>query len=216
MISKLTTFFITLALSIPALAAFADKKDGEFVTMSGTVKDVKADSFNLKTKNQMILIEMDDNDWDADGYKLVAGDEVVVSGVVDQDFLEKKKIEAGSVYVKSLNTYFYASSMDEEGAPYLSPTYANISTLPEDSIVELTGKVTSINNREFNVYTGLREVTIDTKGMLYNPMDDKGFTRIEKGDRVTVSGIITDNFFGKREIDANTLYEVKNAEKMAE
>lgn len=216
MISKILLTITSLALVLVSHASLSAKKDGEFVTISGTVKNVKADSFQLKSKDHIIFVEMDDNDWDADGYKLVNGDEVVVNGVVDKDFLEKKKIEAGSVYVKGLNTYFYASSMDEEGAPFLSPTYANIATLPEHTVVELTGKVTNINNRTFTVNTGLREIVVDTKSLIYNPMDDKGFTQIDLGDRVNVTGDISDNFFDQRQVDASSLYEVENAEIKAE
>ena len=213
---KFLTFTLSIALSAVAFANFSSKKDGEFVTLSGKVKNVKADSFQLMNGNRTILIEMDDNDWDADGYKLVNGDEVVVSGVVDQDFLEKKKIEAGSVYVKSLNTYFYASSMDEEGAAYLSPTYSTFATLPENATVEMTGKVISVSGREFVIYTGLRNVTVDTDSLIYNPMDKIGFTKIKKGDRVTVTGKVDDNIFGKRKVNASSLYELKNNQVFAE
>ncbi|MDZ7782331.1 MAG: hypothetical protein U5K56_05075 [Halioglobus sp.] len=61
-----------------------------------------------------ITVEMDDSDRDADGYKLIEGDRITVSGVVDDDFYESTKIEAASVYVEELGTHFYASSIDEE------------------------------------------------------------------------------------------------------
>ena len=79
--------------SISALAGISDKTNGEFVTLSGKVTSVSADWFKLKTDKKTILVEMDDYDWDVDGYKLVKGDQVVVNGRVDHDFLEKKKIE---------------------------------------------------------------------------------------------------------------------------
>ena len=106
--------------------------------------------------------------------------------------------------------------MDEEGAPFLSPTYTNIATMPENSVVELTGEVTKIDDRKFIINTGLRELAVDTKSLIYNPMDDKGYTKIDLGDRVTVTGNVTDNFFGRRQIDATSLYEVENAEIKAE
>lgn len=196
---------LTLSLTSMAFANFKSKTDGEFITISGKVTDVSADWFKLKANGRSILVEMDDGDHDADGYKLVKGDDVVVSGVIDHDFLEKKKIEAGSVYVKSLNTYFYASSIDEEGAPYLSPTYIGIATLPENTMVELRGKVTNINVRKFTLDTGLRKITVDTDTLLYNPLDDVGFTKVKKGDRVMVSGVVDDNFFGKREVNASSI-----------
>lgn len=207
--SKIFNLIITITLtSTSVYAGFSSKTNGEFVTASGKVFAVTADSFKLKTDKTTIHVEMDDYDWDADGYKLVNGDQVVVNGRIDNDFLEKKKIEAGSVYVKGLNTYFYANSDDEEGAPFLTNSYAYIETLPENAFVDIQGKVTSIDDRVFVLNTGLRKVKVDTKNLLYNPLDNVGFTKIKKGDRVKVSGIVDENFFGKKEIDANSIVEL--------
>lgn len=57
-------------------------------------------------------------DWCQEGYRLLDGGEVTVYGRVDDDMFESKSIEAGSVYVKDLNTYFHANSTDEEDAMY--------------------------------------------------------------------------------------------------
>ncbi len=57
---------------------------------------------------------MDDWDWYAEGYKLLNGEKVRVHGLIDDDLFETTKIEASSVYVQNLGTYFYASSADEE------------------------------------------------------------------------------------------------------
>ncbi len=203
----LTTFILALA-GFTSKAAFSDKSDGEFVTLTGKVTKVGPDAFNLKVNGKTILVEMDDYDWDADGYKLVVGDNVVVTGRVDQDFLEKKKVEAGSVYVKGLNTYFYASSADEEGAPYLTTAYSYLKTLPENALVDIQGKVTDVSGREFTIDTGFRKIKVDTKNLLYNPLDNRGYTQIDKGDRVRVSGRVEDSFFEGKEIKADFVSEI--------
>lgn len=204
---------VTTLASGAALANFDSKSNGEHITLSGTVRDVKANSFHLKTGNKDILVEMDDyNKWSADGFKLVNGDQVVVNGRIDQDFLEKKKIEAGSVYVKNINTTFYADSADEEDLPYVPSTYLSIKTLPEGAQADIQGQVTDVSGREFTVDTGVRKVTVDTQKMLYNPLDERGFTKLKKGDRVRVSGVVEDNFFENKELSANSVLElpVKN------
>lgn len=43
-----------------------------------------------------ITVEMDNDDRDADGYKLMKGDEVRVSGMIDDDFYNLTSIEASS------------------------------------------------------------------------------------------------------------------------
>jgi hypothetical protein len=57
---------------------------------------------------------MDDWDWYAEGKNLIDGDKVTVYGRIDDDFFETTSIEASSVYVESLGSYFYASAADEE------------------------------------------------------------------------------------------------------
>lgn len=184
------------------------KTDGEFVTISGKVTTVAPDFFKVKMRDETILVEMDDYDWDADGYKLALGDRVVVTGVVDHDFLEKKKIEAGSVYVKNINSYFYANSDDEEDYPYVSTTYFMMSELPDNASVDLKGRVVEVDGREFVLDTGFRKVTIDTSDLIYNPMDDKGYTQVDLGDRLRVTGLVDDQFFDGKEIMANFISEV--------
>lgn len=203
------TFILGFLLSTSGFSAIANKTDGEYVTLSGKVTEVSADAFMLKTKNKTIIVEMDDSDWDADGYKLVKGDEVVVNGKVDRDFLERNKVEAGSVYVKNLNTYFFASSTDEEGAPFLPNIYPFVETLPDNAIVDLQGKVVSVNGRTFVLDTGLRKVTVDTEKLIYNPMDNVGFTKIDKGDRVRVSGVVDDDFFTGKKVSTNSIVELR-------
>ncbi len=203
---------MALCSGVGATSSKFDRKvNGEFITISGKVSNVKADSFNLKTEGRTIFVEMDDYDWDADGYKLVNGDRVVVTGRIDHDFLERKKIEAGSVYVKGINTYFFASSDDEEGpgnySTYLYPDYSGLKMLPENTHAHLSGTVTKINGRKFTLDTGLRKVVVDTSNLIYNPLDNVGYTQVDKGDFVSVSGSVDENFFGKKELDAGYVVE---------
>lgn len=206
---KILLILLSLSVySFSALAEFSEKTNGEFVTISGKVTDVKANSFNLNVDGKKILVEMDDYGWGADGYKLVNGDQVVVSGRVDKDLFENKKVEAGSVYVKNLDTYFFANSSDEEDVPVISTTYSLVPTLPEGAMVDVQGKITKINGREMTVDTGIRKVTVDTDNMIYNPLDKEGFTKLSVGDRVRASGKVDDDFFEGKEVKANFVTEL--------
>lgn len=192
-----------------AQAKFDEKTNGEAITISGKVTNVKANTFNLKTADRNILVEMDDySNWVADGFKLRDGDEVVVYGRVDQDLFEKKKIEAGTVYVKNINTTFYANSADEEDRSYTPTNYGYFSGLKEGAFVDLKGRITQVSGREFVLDTGIRKVTVDTKSLLYNPLDKKGFTRLEPGDLVRVTGTVEDEYFDSKEVSAATVIEL--------
>jgi RNase P/RNase MRP subunit p29 len=207
-LKMILTAFLLFSASA-GFAKFSNKVNGEYITISGKVSDVKADSFKLKANSRTIHVEMDDYDWDADGYKLVNGDQVVVNGRIDQDFLERKKIEAGSVYVKGINSYFFANSDDEEGPANQTYTnYTGMTFLPENASATINGTVTSTSGRKFTIDTGLRKVTVDTETLIYNPLDKVGYTRISKGDFVKVSGTIDETFFGKKELKASYVVEL--------
>lgn len=205
----LAVFTVTMPL---AFADFANKTNGEFVTLSGKVTNVKANSFTLNSEGKEIPVEMDDyNAWVADGFKLINGDRVVVTGKVDKDFLEKKKVEAGSVYVKNIDTFFFASSDDEEDMSYVPSTYRYVSSLPEGALVDMQGTITAVSGREFTIDTGVRKVKVDTEKLGYNPMDKTGFTKLNVGDRVRVSGKVDDNLFEPKEVAASYVTELSKS-----
>ncbi len=176
------------------------KPDRAWISINGEIKSVSADSFILDYGEGVIIVEMDDGDRDADGYKLLPGDRVSVSGRIDDNFFNKTTIEALSVYVEKLNTYFYASAADEEGDPvdysvwYRSPLRAGQ--------LSLQGTVSKVNGDEFLLDTGLQKVTVDIDTMGYDPLDDEGYQRIDEGDVVRIYGYIDTDIFEDHEVKA--------------
>ncbi|MFW5750736.1 MAG: hypothetical protein ACOCZK_03710 [Planctomycetota bacterium] len=187
--------------NLAAVESPYQKADESWISISGTVVDPTADSFILDYGEGLVTVEMDDWDWYGDAYGLLDGDKVTVNGRIDDDLFETTTIEASSVYVESLGSYFYASAADEEDA-----TYSTVVTAPVVvSTVSIRGKVTSVDaiEGEFTIDTGARQVTVDTEDLAYNPLDDKGYQKIEKGHRVSVSGELDVDLFGNREVDAD-------------
>tara|TARA_R110000823_G_scaffold139607_8_gene269587 strand:- start:12989 stop:13615 length:627 start_codon:yes stop_codon:yes gene_type:complete len=192
-----------LLASVVAIPAFAAnpylQPDESWISISGEVSQVNQDSFMLDYGDGFVTVEMDDGDRDADAYVLTKGDKVTVSGRVDDDFFETTSIEASAVYVDSINTYFYASSADEEDefvtieAPVM--TYGS----------SVVGTVTSVGEDEFTINAGLRRVEVQLGEMIYDPLDDEGYQRIEEGDIVRVTGNLDENLFGSQEIEADTV-----------
>ncbi len=195
-----------LAAAAPAAAQQpATATNGEWLTLSGTVVSSDSDSFLLDYGAKTIKVEMDDYDWYADN-PVLKGDRVTVTGRMDADFWEQRKIEANSVYVKSLNTMFYASAADEEGG--MSPVVM-VDPLTNGESVSLTGKVTAISGDELTLDAGLLTYTVDVGELGYNPLDNAGPQRITVGDRVSVFGRMDDaDLFDNREIDAKTITEI--------
>ncbi|HKK18101.1 MAG TPA: hypothetical protein VJ952_05410 [Opitutales bacterium] len=205
--STLISLFAGLAFALTASAQnpYA-KADGSYISLSGTVVSSDADSFVLDYGEGLVTVEMDDWDWYGDAWGIIADDDVTVYGYVDDDFYETTSIEASSVWVEDLNTYFYASGADEEGSP-VTPVYY---TTWYDYDYTVTGNVTSVTGREFTVDTGTRKVSVDTWQLGYNPLDDQGYLKIEKGDKVTVYGDLDLSVFDEREISAEAIVKLQD------
>lgn len=204
----LFTILLIIAFSKMSMASVTNKRNGEYITLSGTVTSVSDDIFRLKVGDESILVEMDDYDDDADARKILVNDSVIVSGRIDHDPFEKKKIEAGSVFVRGINQYFYANSNDEEDYSNSHLIKQSVKELPQNAIVDMKGRVVEINDREFTVDTGFRKIKVDTINLGYNPLDDYGFTQVDLGDRVHVTGKVDTSFYDGKEVSANYIAEL--------
>lgn len=183
---------------------FEQKPDDTWISVSGEVATTTSDSFTLDYGKGYITVEMDDWDWYAnEGSALLSGDNVTVYGEIDDDFAENAKIEASSVYVESLDSYFYASASDEEsGEVNVSLDVIAMDTL---SPVDINGTVTSVDDSadEFTIDNGIQKVTVDVSQMPTNLLDNVGFQQIEKGEYVSVSGEFTSDITGDIQLTAD-------------
>lgn len=173
--------------------------DDTFIDVSGTVTEVNPQSFKLDVGGDTITVEMDDWDADADAYKLVDGDQVTVNGIVDDDLFERRTIEARSVYVEDLNTYFYASAADEEDA-YVAISQPVVAT---ETVIQ--GTVSSVGDDEFMINTVGGTIEVEVDEMPYNPLDEEGFQQITAGDRVSVTGDMDYDFLEGHVVDADSI-----------
>lgn len=202
-ILTIASILLLSMVAAPVMAADPYKMaNNTWISLSGKVATVTPDSFTLTYGEDMkktVTVEMDDGDRDADAYKLMKGDKVTVTGVVDDDFFETTTIEASSVYVENLGTTFYASAVDEEDmfVTYWSPVVV--------SRIVVQGTVTDVNGDEFTIHTGERALRVEVDRMAYNPLDDKGYQRVEVGDRVSVTGQMDIDFFEGRKLEASHL-----------
>lgn len=206
--TRLRTGTVVLAASLlttaGAMAATPDPyagPDQAWISISGTVDSVTPDAFLLDYGDGMITVEMDDGDRDADGYKLLQGDKVTVNGRIDDDFYQTTTIEASSVYVEKLGTYFFASAMDEE-APYHWHVYT-VPVIEGNTIVQ--GTVSSVGEGEFMVSSGPMGVEVEIDQMPYNPLDETGYQKIEAGDIVRVSGKMDSQVINGRVLKASAI-----------
>ena len=178
--------------------------DDSWISISGTVETVSPDEFTLDYGDGIITVEMDDGDRDADAAVLEMGDEVTVSGLIDDDFMELATIEASSIYVEELGTTFYASAVDEEDA------FVTVSPVVVVGDMVVQGVVTSVTDEAFTLDNGPREITVTVEEMGYDPLDDEGYQKVETGDLLSVSGHIDADLFEGGEMVAETILELSS------
>lgn len=201
----LISMAVALGATVSASALAQDpasKPDDSWLSLTGTVTSTTADSFKLDYGDGIITVEMDDWDNYSEAFPLVDGDEVTVYGEVDNDLYESAKVEASSVYVDDLNSFFYASTADEEElGDWVVDVDSEIGDLTYIGEVETVSPVTD----SFTIDTGVSELTVDTSAMLYDPLDSEGFQTIEAGDRVSIEGDIDSDFIGNNDLVAESI-----------
>jgi len=197
-VSSALVFFT--ATSVLAAGDPYNMADNSWVSISGTVVATDGDSFELDYGDGIVTVEMDGWGWFKRAEPILREDQVIVYGYIDDDFYESTSIEAGSVYVREMNTYFYANDVDEEEMSF--PTVLDASG---ENLLQLRGVVTAIDGRELTVDTGPREMIVDTSQMDYNPLDDKGYQKLKTGDFVIVQGDLDKDVFERAEIMADVI-----------
>lgn len=206
-IDCVTAAAVAVLLSTPAWSqnpyALADEN---WISLSGTVSEAKPDGFTLNYDNGSVKVEMDDySSWHREGRALSNGDEVVVSGRVDDDLFETTSIEAAMVYVERLGTHFYASAMDEETPLQFGPTYQ------ADSVV-VSGTIRRIDGDTFTLGTGTGRIDVETGDMGDNPLDEDGFLKLKVGDYVSVAGDYDVRLFKNNEVEATSIVKIQGDE----
>lgn len=180
-----------VAVFLYSITAHADPPyldpDSSWITLSGEVADAAEESFTLDYGDGTVKVAMEDWDWYDENAAVLEDDKVTVYGKVEDETYEKTTIEASSIFVEGLGTYFYASAEDHD-------SFEDIDIAPDIPVVvgqlTITGTITDVDGRDFKIDSGLREVTVDTSSMDYNPMEKDRFQTLEVGDLVTVTGDI--------------------------
>lgn len=175
-------------------------EDGSWVSLGGSIASTDANSFMLKTGDGSVEVDMQGWDWYSEGKDLKQGDEVIVYGQVDHDWFEDKTIEASSVFVSSLSTYFYANDADEDDAAYVTVT-----TPVVVGYADIVGTVQSVDDETFMMDTGKSTLTVNVSSMGENPLDDEGYQQLSEGDRVKVYGTMDYEVFETSEIMADAV-----------
>lgn len=204
--------FSVLAVTFSAMAQAQDDKspvelrNNAYVTLTGTVGDITdADEFTLNYKGGSIKV--DTNDYWPDLFAkdalevLKPGDQITVTGVVDDNYFTKKEIDATSIAYRGTNySRLYRHKSDGTAYSNVWPYYVWDEKIYENR-VGISGTVSNIlNDQEFEMKYGTGTIKVDTSALKVLDTD-----RLNVGDRVMVYGDMDENWFGKRELDADYL-----------
>ncbi len=179
-----------------------EKPDNSWITMSGKVMSPTMDAFLLDYGSGQIIVEMDTWEGWVEAMNLTEGNEVTVIGRVDNDLLETATIEASAVVDEVNGQHYFADAADEED---MADWFATHAAAEGQTTMRGIVKMVNAEANEFMLDNGVFEVKVATENLDENPLDAEGNTRIKDGDIVSVSGIVENDLFEQRELQAMTV-----------
>lgn len=190
----------------PNTSAFIQPEES-WIAISGKAVDAEEARFTLDYGSGKVAVEMADQRWYYENNDVLEGKRVTVYGQVEDETYDSATIDARSVYVEDLGTYFYTDP-GANGSPDPSLDIRPESTITEGSM-SLTGTIASIQNNTFKLATGSRQMTVDISELDYDPFSE-GYQHLEVGDVVTVAGTIGEGTFKHRKLTAETIVAISN------
>jgi uncharacterized protein YdeI (BOF family) len=175
--------------------------EGNWVSLTGQISSIDEDSFHMEYPGGEIEVEFEMMSGDPNEDRLRTGQQITAYGYVDDDFLEGAVLEAEGVYVTERNSY-YGSMDDSWGTAFLT---VGDWSMNDGTMMTLEGEVVSKDGREFTLDVGGTEIEVDTADMSSNPLDNRGYPQIDRGDRVSVYGTLEDTLFDNQELSASTI-----------
>lgn len=202
---------VTLCAS--PLTGSAAEQTRKQVAVSGIISDATGSTFRLNYDGGAITVDMA-------GWQIYAergideeplfdvGENVTVTGAVDEALYRARRLEALSVFVRDRDS-FYTVAPPETGARWaLRPMPSSPLVEPEPTTIMLAGQVSSVSGDELSLDVGGSAVSVDTAPMSYDPLDAIGNQRVRKGDWVQVGGKLDDGFFEERRLGAQRITSI--------
>lgn len=179
-----------------------DLADDAYITLSGTVEGVpESDSFRLRYKSGVITVDTQDA-WPGLFRKdaievLKPGDRVTVTGRIEDPFFASKQINAISVATGGRTYWNMPYNANQQGYwPYYGWDDRRY-----DDMISLAGTVSKVTgDDELELKYGNSSLKVDI-----SELDISDTANLRVGDHVRIYGIMDDNWFTERELDAYSL-----------
>ena len=155
-------------------------QDTADIKLSGRVTQASAHTFTLDYGKGSITVELDDYDSYEEGYNIVKGDQVIVTGKVDADPGQKRTIEASEVYIPAVNLRIEACAIDEEDLEVKAYTQR----LSNGTEVELRGVIKNIESGVCTIQSSKGEIEVRLSDLREHKREN-----LLLGQAIKVSGV---------------------------
>ena len=186
---------------------------GANITLNGTASNISDDSFTLDYGTNQIQVNF--NEWDFDSNSdlrafLENGEQVAVSGMLDDNWFSDRTLDANNIYVKDTGDYYSVSDTFPAYDNGYDDDMSNETTRMEDgAYVSARGEIQSVDGDEFV----LRMSDSTTINVEFEDIERRDIfsnqNALKAGDKVAVYGEIDDGFFDSKEIDANRIVRLR-------
>lgn len=167
--------------------------DESWITLSGEVQSVQDGSFTLDYGTGSVTVEVGGWGRFGDLRDRLSGKQVSVQGEVDDDLFGATRVEASSVYVKDLQTYFFTRASEDDAVFWF-----DLARPGEDADATLRGTISSVGNDAFTVDTGQQQIRVNTTVL----RDAEKRKPLQQGMLVRVTGDLASDFLDSREMTA--------------
>ena len=183
-----------------------------WMSISGEVVEVNKGDMRVDYGQGIVTVESASlGTFDgSSGDRMRVGEEVTVNGYIGGTFYDDPVLNASSIVREDSQSVDYGVNDPDMD---LDPAFFSASMQSEGD-TSFTGQVAEVDGREFTLVTGGgRELTVDTSQMDYNPLDTIGAQKIDRLDRVSVSGELDGDVFEDGEFMAQDIMVLINKDK---
>lgn len=160
-----------------------------------------ARTFRLDYGDGTVVVECADADALPEAVALAAGKDATVRGRVDDRTFDEARIDARAVFVEAKRTHFYASPNEEQA--FDGRVHAE--RRAGDATRRGTVRSTEPDLDRLMLANGDTTLAVDTARLDYGPFDETGYLHVEPGDRISVRGRLTRDFFEGRQLEAASI-----------
>jgi hypothetical protein len=200
--TRILALAMAFACCAAARADTADETGRSWMSVEGTLIDGSPSGFRVRYDGGVITVQMTGWDW-YETYAPLDGSEVIVFGPVDERLFETGALEATSVYVDDLGTYFQR----EEGKGIADIASYVFYSDPIGNHVNLYGTVSGLKDGdiELELGGGAADVSVGTGPAGDNRLRETVLPKLEPGDRISVSGHLDPDFWQQRKLRADRI-----------